>query len=151
MKKVGGIVPGVFTMGNMFCGFLSILSSFHRQANTAAWLVILAAFFDALDGWVARFSGSTTKFGIELDSFADFVSFAVAPAVMLYSFELFILGKWGFLLGFVFIMCGAFRLARFNLSARAEKKFYYTGLPLSAAFLLPKRLDKSSLKFRLCI
>src|SRR3990172_7603344 len=133
MKKVGGIVPGVFTMGNMFCGFLSILSSFHRQANTAAWLVILAAFFDALDGWVARFSGSTTKFGIELDSFADFVSFAVAPAVMLYSFELFILGKWGFLLGFVFIVCGAFRLARFNLSAKPEKKYYYLGLPIPVA------------------
>lgn len=133
MRKVGGIFPGVFTMGNMFCGFLSILSSLDGQANTAAWLVILAGFFDALDGWIARFSGSTTKFGIELDSFADFVSFAIAPAVMLYSFELYILGKWGFLLGFVFIVCGAFRLARFNLSAKSEKKYYYTGLPIPVA------------------
>src|SRR4030067_2674831 len=117
----------------MFCGFLSILSSLDGQANTAAWLVIMAAFFDALDGWIARFSGATTKFGIELDSFADFVSFAIAPAVMLYSFELFILGKWGFLLGFVLIVCGAFRRTRFNLGARSENKLYYTGLPILMA------------------
>ncbi|OGC88898.1 MAG: CDP-diacylglycerol--serine O-phosphatidyltransferase, partial [candidate division Zixibacteria bacterium RBG_16_48_11] len=121
MRKMQGIFPGVFTVGNMFCGFLSILSSLDGNASTAAWLVIMAGFFDALDGWIARFSGSTTKFGIELDSFADFVSFAIAPAVMLYSFELYILGKWGFLLGFVLIVCGAFRLTRFNLSVRSEK------------------------------
>ena len=133
MNKVQGIFPGVFTVGNMFCGFLSILSSLDGNASTAAWLVIMAGFFDALDGWIARFSGSTTRFGIELDSFADFVSFAIAPAVMLYSFELYILGKWGFLLGFVLIVCGAFRLTRFNLGARSEKKLYYTGLPIPMA------------------
>ncbi|MCI0531057.1 MAG: CDP-diacylglycerol--serine O-phosphatidyltransferase [candidate division Zixibacteria bacterium] len=133
MKKMQGIVPGVFTMGNMFCGFLSILASLDGQAVTAAWLVIMAAFFDALDGWIARFSRSTTPYGIELDSFADFVSFGIAPAVMLYSFKLFIFGKWGFILGFVFIVCGAFRLARFNLSANPEKKLYYTGLPIPIA------------------
>jgi len=135
MKKVPGIFPGIFTVGNMFCGFISILSSLDGHANTAAWLVIMAGFFDALDGWIARFSGSTTRFGIELDSFADFISFAIAPAVMLYSFELFILGKWGFLLGFVFIVCGAFRLARYNLSAKPEKKLYYIGLPIPMAAL----------------
>jgi CDP-diacylglycerol--serine O-phosphatidyltransferase len=128
-----GIVPGVFTVGNMFCGFLSILSSLDGQAKTAAWLIVMAGFFDALDGWIARFSRTASKFGIELDSFADFVSFAIAPAVMLYSFELFVLGKWGFLLGFVFIVTGAFRLARFNLGAKSEKKLYYTGLPIPMA------------------
>lgn len=133
MKKMTGIIPGVFTVGNMFCGFLSILASFEGSADTAAWLVILAGFFDALDGWVARFSGSATRFGIELDSFADFISFAVAPAVMLYSLELYVLGKWGFLLGFVLIVCGAFRLARFNMRAGSDKKFFYIGLPIPIA------------------
>lgn len=133
MKKVQVIFPGVFTVGNMFCGFLSILASLEGHASTAAWLVIMAGFFDALDGWIARFSGATTRFGIELDSFADFISFAIAPAVMLYSFELYALGKWGFLLGFVFIVCGAFRLARFNLTAKSEKRYFYTGLPIPMA------------------
>ena len=117
----------------MFFCFTSILSSLEGHAITAAWLIEMAGFFDALDGWIARFSGSTTKFGIELDSFADFISFAIAPAVMLYSFELFILGKWGFLLGFVLIVSGAFRLARYNLGTKSEKRLYYTGLPIPIA------------------
>jgi CDP-diacylglycerol--serine O-phosphatidyltransferase len=133
MRNFKGIFPGVFTVGNMLCGFISILQSFEGEAIHAAWLIILAGFFDALDGKIARISRSASRFGIELDSFADFVSFGIAPAVIFYSFRLYVLGTWGWLLGFLFIICGAFRLARFNLEARLEEKPYFTGLPIPAA------------------
>jgi CDP-diacylglycerol--serine O-phosphatidyltransferase len=133
MRNFKGIFPGVFTVGNMLCGFISILQSFEGEAIHAAWLIILAGFFDALDGKIARISRSASRFGIELDSFADFVSFGIAPAVIFYSFKLYVLGTWGWLLGFLFIICGAFRLARFNLEARLEEKPYFTGLPIPAA------------------
>lgn len=120
-------------MGNMLCGFISILQSFEGEAIHAAWLIILAGFFDALDGKIARISRSASRFGIELDSFADFVSFGIAPAVIFYSFRLYVLGTWGWLLGFLFIICGAFRLARFNIEARLEEKPYFTGLPIPVA------------------
>ena len=133
MRNFKGIFPGVFTVGNMLCGFISILQSFEGEAIHAAWLIILAGFFDALDGKIARISRSASRFGIELDSFADFVSFGIAPAVIFYSFKLYVLGTWGWLLGFLFIICGAFRLARFNLEARLEEKPYFTGLPIPVA------------------
>lgn len=133
MRNFKGIFPGVFTMGNMLCGFLSILQSFEGEAIHASWLIILAGFFDALDGKLARFSRSSSRFGIELDSFADLVSFGIAPAVIFYSFKLYVLGTWGWILGFVFIICGAFRLARFNLESRLEDKPYFTGLPIPMA------------------
>ena len=133
MRNFKGIFPGVFSMGNMLCGFLSILQSFEGEATHAAWLIVLAGFFDALDGKIARVSRSASRFGIELDSFADFVSFGIAPAVIFYSFRLFILGTWGWLIGFVFIICGAFRLARFNIQAKLEDKPYFIGLPIPAA------------------
>lgn len=133
MRNFRGIFPGVFTMGNLFCGFLSILSSFDGEALHAAWFIFLAAFFDGLDGTIARLSRGATRFGVELDSLADLISFGIAPAVVLYSFKLNNLGKWGWILGFVFVMCGAFRLARFNLQVKQEEKNYFVGLPIPAA------------------
>lgn len=133
MKDIKGVFPGFFTMGNLLCGFLSILRSLDGDAIQAAWLVILAGFFDALDGGIARFSGSESQFGTELDSFADLVSFGVAPAVLLYSFKLPYLGEWGWILGFVFVLCGAFRLARFNIRSQTEETLYHIGLPIPVA------------------
>ncbi len=133
MKNIKGIFPGFFTMGNMLCGFLSILRSLDGDTVYAAWLVILAGFFDALDGKIARFSKSTSRFGTELDSSADLVSFGIAPAVILYSLKSSYLGTWAWILGFVFILCGAFRLARFNLQSRSEEINYYMGLPIPVA------------------
>ncbi len=134
MKNIKGIFPGVFTVGNMFCGFVSILSSFDGEAVYATWLIILAAFFDALDGKVARFAGSASRFGVELDSFADLLSFGIAPAVLFYTLDIYPLGKWGGFLGLVFVICGAFRLARFNIQqSKLEDKQPYMGLPIPTA------------------
>lgn len=134
MNNFKGMFPGIFTVGNMFCGFFSIITSVKRSSPTeAAWLIILAAFLDMLDGQMARLSGATTRFGLELDSFADFVSFAVAPAVMFFSFGWIGSETWGWLLGFVFILAGSFRLARFNLQADFEQETKYLGLPIPVA------------------
>ena len=136
MEKIKGIFPGIFTIGNMICGFLAIISIFDNELLTGCWLIILAGFFDALDGVVARLSKTVSKFGTELDSFADFLSFGIAPAFLLYSLKLSHLGRWGWMLGIVFILCGAFRLTRFNLQNQEEKN-YFTGLPIpSCAFTI---------------
>lgn len=118
----------------MFCGFVSILSSFDGETIFATWMIILAGFFDALDGKVARFAGTASRFGVELDSFADLLSFGIAPTVLFYNLGIYPLGKWGWILGFVFVMCGAFRLARFNLQqSKLEEKLPYMGLPIPTA------------------
>jgi CDP-diacylglycerol--serine O-phosphatidyltransferase len=120
-------------MGNVVCGFLAILSAFEGNITTACWFVILAGFLDALDGRVARLSGGTSQFGIELDSLADFLSFGIAPAVIVHSIKLSSLGKWGWIISVIYIMASAYRLARFNLLADTEEKKDFLGLPVPAA------------------
>ncbi|RKX27117.1 MAG: CDP-diacylglycerol--serine O-phosphatidyltransferase, partial [Candidatus Zixiibacteriota bacterium] len=127
MSNYRGIFPGTFTMGNVVCGFLSILSSFEGNITTACWFVVLAGFLDALDGKVARLSGSASQFGVELDSLADFLSFGVAPAVLVYAIKLSSLGKWGWMISIVYIMAAAYRLARYNLLADTEEKKEFLG------------------------
>ena len=134
MTEYRQIFPGIFTMGNLFCGFASILTCVRGDNPTeAAWLIILAAFFDFLDGIVARLSKGASRFGVELDSLADVVSFAVAPAVLLYAFKLIEFGNWGWIVGFAYIMAGTYRLARYNLTAKIETKGNFIGLPVPVA------------------
>ncbi len=133
MRSYRGIFPGTFTMGNVVCGFLSILSSFEGNIVAACWFVILAGFLDALDGKVARLSGTTSQFGVELDSLADFLSFGVAPAVIVHSIGLSSLGRWGWVISIVYIMAAAYRLARYNLMAESEEKKDFVGLPVPTA------------------
>lgn len=130
-----GFIPGTFTMGNVVCGFLSILSAFEGHVTTACWFIFLAGFLDALDGKIARLSGGTSQFGVELDSLADFLSFGVAPAVLVYTIKLNSLGKWGWVISIVFIMAASYRLARFNLLAETEEKKDFLGLPVPGAAL----------------
>lgn len=131
-----GIFPGAFTMGNLFCGFLSIISAIEGEVGHACRFVLLGFFLDGLDGFVARVSNAASRFGVELDSLADLVTFGLAPAVLMYSVQLRGLGKWGWMLAFVFVMCGAFRLARYNLSAKSAARSTFEGLPIPAAAAL---------------
>jgi CDP-diacylglycerol--serine O-phosphatidyltransferase len=140
-----GILPGMFTMGNLACGFGSIVlatgTAFPvpgtaRNLFEAVWLIVLAAFFDFLDGLVARFSRTYSRFGVELDSLTDIVSFGVAPAVILVSYSLISRGNWAWILGFVYLMAASYRLARFNISASLEKKTNFVGLPVPSAAIL---------------
>lgn len=133
MSKYREIFPGTFTMGNVVCGFLSILSAFEGNITTACWFVVLAAFLDVLDGKIARLSGGSTRFGVELDSLADFLSFGVAPAVIMFTIKLHTLGRWGWIISIVYIMASSYRLARYNLLAETEEKRDFVGLPVPVA------------------
>jgi CDP-diacylglycerol--serine O-phosphatidyltransferase len=135
MSSYRGIFPGTFTMGNVVCGFLSILSAYEGNVITACWLLILAVLLDMLDGKVARISGGASQFGVELDSLADFLSFGAAPALVVYASHLNSLGRWGWIISVVYIMAAAYRLARFNLMAETEEKKDFLGLPVPAAAL----------------
>lgn len=130
-----GLVPGTFTMGNVVCGLIAILNVLEGHPTTACWFIVLAAFLDVLDGKVARLSGGTSQFGVELDSLADFLSFGVAPAVLVYATALKELGKWGWIISIVYIMAAAYRLARYNVLADTEEKRDFLGLPVPGAAL----------------
>ncbi len=136
MPKYREIFPGTFTMLNAVCGFISILLTLDGEIINACWFILLAGFLDALDGKVARLSGVSSRFGIELDSLADFSSFGVAPAVLLYSLKLEALGKLGWIIiSAIYIMAAGYRLAKFNLYADTEEKREFVGLPVPAAAL----------------
>lgn len=127
------ILPSLFTTGNLFCGFYSIVRSMNHDLVYASYAILLAGVFDVLDGRVARMTNSTSKFGVEYDSIADVVSFGVAPALLLYSWMLSGHGRVGWAGAFFFAACGALRLARFNTLADEAPKSYFIGLPIPAA------------------
>ena len=127
------VLPTLFTVGNLFCGYLSIWCSIRGTFEIAAYLVIIAAVLDALDGRIARLTHSASEFGEEYDSLADLVSFGVAPAVLAYSWGLSDFGRLGWLVSFLFVVCGSMRLARFNIMTHVVDKKYFIGLPIPAA------------------
>lgn len=133
MKKGIYILPNLFTTGNLFCGFWAIIAVHQENYFYAAAAILVACVFDALDGKIARFSGSMSKFGIQYDSLADLVSFGLAPAFLGFSWALRPYGRFGWLAAFLFVACGALRLARFNVMAAAGDTKYFKGLPIPAA------------------
>ena len=133
MRKGVYILPNLFTTGNLFCGFFAIVSVFQEKVLFAAIAILLASVFDVLDGKVARLSGATSKFGVQYDSLADLVSFGVAPALLAFSWALRPYGRFGWLAAFLFVVCGALRLARFNVMSASGETRYFKGLPIPAA------------------
>lgn len=127
------VLPTLFTVGNLFCGYLSIWSSIRGTFDLSAYLIIAAGVLDALDGRIARMTHSTSAFGEQYDSMADLVSFGVAPAVLAYSWGLADFHRLGWMVSFLFVVCGSMRLARFNIQAHVVDKRYFVGLPIPAA------------------
>lgn len=123
-------VPNFFTLMNLFSGFLSIIHVLEGELEIAAWLIVIAGAFDALDGFMARLTNTSSEFGIELDSLCDLVSFGVAPAFLLYSFTLYDFNTMGMLLAAIPVLCGAVRLSRFNVEAKVEDSAFFSGLPI---------------------
>ena len=124
------VLPSLFTVGNMLCGFAAVLYSLHDQLERAGWLIILAGLLDGLDGRIARMTNSTSEFGKEYDSLADVVSFGVAPAILAYQWGLRGAGRWGWAAAFMFLVAGSVRLARFNVKAGIGDRRFFTGLPI---------------------
>lgn len=133
MRKGIYILPNTLTLGGLFCGFYAILASFKGHFVYAAWGILIANIFDGLDGWVARLTNSTTKFGVELDSLSDLIAFGVAPAVLLYSWGLQPFGRVGWGAAYLFVICGALRLARYNVQMGTSESKAFVGLPIPGA------------------
>ena len=136
MRKGIYLLPNLITLSSMFAGFYSIIASFNADYERAAWAIMIASVFDVLDGWVARMTHTTSKFGIEIDSLSDAISFGVAPGALVYSWSLQSFGKIGWLAAFFLVACAALRLARFNVQMGSEEKKHFTGLPSPAAALM---------------
>lgn len=123
-------VPSFFTLMNLFSGFVALVQVHEGHFEQACWFIVLAGFFDLLDGMLARLTNGTSLFGVELDSLSDIVSFGVAPGFLLYEFGLKGFGILGLVVAALPALCGAVRLARFNIGFDGEKKDYFSGLPI---------------------
>lgn len=133
-KKIGVfIIPSLLTTANLYCGFYAIMGIQKSNYTMAAVAIIIGMLFDSLDGKVARLTNSSSRFGVELDSLADLVTFGVAPGLLIYSWALNGYGKIGWLAVFLFVACGAIRLARFNTQASGSANKFFTGLAIPAA------------------
>jgi CDP-diacylglycerol--serine O-phosphatidyltransferase len=127
------ILPNLFTSASLFSGFYAIIAAIQSRYEAAAIAIIIAAVFDGLDGRIARFTKTTSHFGTEYDSLSDLVSFGVAPAILSFLWALKPFGRLGWLAAFMFVICGALRLARFNVEKSGLKSSYFKGLPIPAA------------------
>jgi len=130
------LLPSLFTMGNMFCGYACIVYAMRGEYETAAPFIGFAYVLDVLDGRVARLTGGESEFGLQFDSLADVVSFGMAPAILSFQWGLSSLGRQGWAAGFMFLACAAMRLARFNIQSGGDKR-YFVGMPSPAAAAIP--------------
>jgi CDP-diacylglycerol--serine O-phosphatidyltransferase len=131
------LLPSMFTIGNMFCGYACIVHAMRGEFHIAAPFIGFAMVLDMLDGRIARMTGTSSAFGIELDSLADVISFGMAPAILSFSWGLQPLGRLGWAVGFLFVAAAALRLARFNIQAGSVDKRYFVGMPSPAAAAVP--------------
>ena len=130
------LLPSLFTVANLFCGYACVVHSTRGDFDTAALFIGIAMVLDTLDGFFARLTNSSTAFGVELDSLADVVSFGMAPAILAFTWGLWPLKRLGWAAGFLFVAAAAMRLARFNIQSSTQAvtdKRYFVGLPSPAA------------------
>ena len=132
MRRAVVVLPSGLTLANLFCGIFAIVSAARGQFDFAGLLILLGGVADALDGRVARATGSGSRFGSELDSLVDIVTFGVAPALIMY-FAVLNREGWEWLIAFLYVTCAAIRLARFNVEQAGRAKRYFHGLPSPAA------------------
>ena len=133
IKKGIYILPNLFTSASLFMGFYSIIASIQGKFYPAAIAIIISLVFDGLDGRVARMTNTTSRFGAEYDSLADLIAFGVAPSLLAYLWAMSFDGKPGWIAGFLFVACGALRLARYNIQIGIIDSKVFNGLPIPAA------------------
>ncbi len=129
------LIPSLFTVANMFAGFFALVSTLNGEYESAAVAIGIAVILDGLDGWVARLANADSDFGLQLDSLADVISFGIAPAILVYSWGLSEFGNFARFSAFVFLICGAMRLARFNAQVQDLKSFAGLPIPAGASFV----------------
>jgi CDP-diacylglycerol---serine O-phosphatidyltransferase len=133
IKKGIYVLPNLFTTASLFMGFYSIIASIQEKFFLASIAILISLVFDGLDGRIARMTNTTSKFGAEYDSLADLIAFGVAPSLLAYIWAMSLEGKPGWMAGFIFVACGALRLARFNIQIGLIDSKYFNGLPIPAA------------------
>ncbi len=132
------LLPSLFTLGNMFCGYACALYAMRGDLETAAPFIGFAVVLDMLDGRIARLTGTASDFGREFDSLADVISFGIAPAILVFVWGLGPLQRLGWAAGFIYVTAAAMRLARFNIqSVGAADKRFFVGMPSPAAAAIP--------------
>lgn len=156
VKKNMYILPNLFTSLNLFCGYYSITAAIQSRFVDAAVAILIGGVFDFLDGKIARATRTTSHFGMEYDSLADLVSFGLAPAILMFLWVLESTGRPGWSAAFLFTICGALRLARFNTGSSSGPDFEGLPIPAAAAMnvsvvLLFSRLGISPEPFKLII
>ncbi len=132
-RRFAFFLPNIFTALNMACGFMAIIFSIKGDFYKACMVIALGAVFDSVDGRVARLTGTQSAFGEQFDSLSDLISFGMAPAMVYYNRFLFDMGRPGLVLAFLFLLCGALRLARFNANIDKVSSDYFQGLPIPGA------------------
>ena len=132
LKKGIYILPNLCTTLNVFCGFYAIVASIEGKYTAGAISILIATIFDSLDGKIARATNTSSRFGVEYDSLADLVSFGMAPGIMMFLWALKPMGRIGWLAAFLFMVCGALRLARFNTNTDTISSDFFQGLPIPA-------------------
>jgi CDP-diacylglycerol--serine O-phosphatidyltransferase len=136
LKKGIYILPNLVTSASLFAGFYSIVATINGDFHRAAWAIIISMICDAADGRIARITHATSKFGIEYDSLSDLISFGLAPGILAYQWALRPFGKWGWSAAFLFVICGALRLGRFNVQIDTIESETFNGLPIPASAAL---------------
>jgi CDP-diacylglycerol---serine O-phosphatidyltransferase len=136
IKKGIYVLPNLFTTASLFAGFYSTIASIQEKFVIAAIAILASLVLDGLDGRIARITNTTSKFGAEYDSLADLVAFGVAPSLLAYNWAMFYYGKWGWIAAFMLVLCGALRLARYNIQIGLIESKVFNGLPIPAAAAL---------------
>lgn len=132
IRRGVSLLPSLFTIANLFCGWACVVYAMRGEFEIAAPFIGVAIVLDMLDGRIARMTGTTSEFGVQLDSLADMISFGLAPAVLAHAWGLAPLGRLGWAAGFLFVTAAALRLARFNIQKSFDKR-YFVGLASPAA------------------
>lgn len=154
------LLPSLFSLTNLFFGFLSITFCFQRKYSWAAFFILIGAILDGFDGIAARLTKTQSDFGIELDSLADAISFGAAPCLLLYFWALKAAGPAGKFFSFVYLSAGILRLARYNVRTKMQPdRKHYTGLTIPSAsmfissilFLHPQALNSKPMAFLMAV
>lgn len=137
-RRIRGVflLPNLITTGSLFAGFYAIVAAIDGRFYAAAWAILVSLVLDGLDGRIARLTKSTSGFGVQYDSLADLVAFGVAPGLLVYLWALKPFQQFGWVAAFLFVVCGALRLARFNVQTGSMDPRYFNGLPIPAAAMM---------------
>lgn len=134
-RRLAFFLPNTFTALNMACGFFSVILGWRGDFYQASMILVLGAIFDSVDGRVARMTGTQSAFGEQFDSISDVVTFGVAPAFLVYNKFFMNMGRLGLITSFIFLLCGALRLARFNANIDKVSSDFFQGLPIPSGAL----------------